>query len=121
MRACFLQGLNCGIQALKKAMQIYYWTVKHAYFLIFLIFLFTVNVNITSAQNYFNGWLLLLQQDAVETGVSTKTAKKVTQHINFIPSFTALDWAQPEFINTFFDYYYQRVDALKSNATEKHF
>lgn len=56
---------------------------------------------------------MLLQQDAVEAGVSPNTIAKVTQQINLIPSVIALDRAQPEFVNTFFDYYYQRVDALK--------
>lgn len=75
--------------------------------------LFALQPSVGSAQEDFSVWLQGLKQDAQEEGVSNKTATAVIEHIDYIPGVIKLDKAQPEFISTFFDYYYRRVDALK--------
>jgi len=80
-----------------------------------IIFLIGINLcsSSLSAQENFDAWLMEVEQQAVLNGVSTETAKKVCQHIQFLPNVIELDRAQPEFISPFLAYYHQRVDAKK--------
>lgn len=83
-------------------------------FLIIILFIFSAsNVGATEAEDDFKLWLSAFEQEAIGAGITPKTAMRVTEHIQFIPKVIALDRAQPEFVNTFFDYYRKRVDALK--------
>ncbi len=66
-----------------------------------------------NAHEAFDAWLIDVTQQAVLNGVSEETAKKISQHIQFLPNLIQLDRTQPEFITPFMDYYHQRVDAKK--------
>lgn len=78
---------------------------------LFLLCLFTLNV--AFAQDDFNVWLYELKQEALTAGISEKTATATIDHVELLPNIIQLDRAQPEFMTTFFDYYYQRVDVVK--------
>ncbi len=77
----------------------------------FLLYIFSFDV--AFAKDDFNVWLYELKQEALTVGISEKTATETINHVELLPNIIKLDRAQPEFISTFFDYYYQRVDALK--------
>lgn len=75
--------------------------------------LLALHTGIASAQEDFADWLQNLKLEAQEAGISEQAVVAVIDHIHYLPAVIKLDKAQPEFISTFFDYYYHRVDALK--------
>ncbi len=80
---------------------------------IFLALLFVFPFNDAFAEDGFNLWLYELKQEALTLGVSEKTATDTINHVELLPNIIKMDRAQPEFVSTFFDYYYLRVDAVK--------
>lgn len=76
-------------------------------------FLLALYSSASLADEDFALWLQELKKEAIESGIAKPTVDAVIQHIDYIPGVIKLDRAQPEFISTFFDYYYRRVDAQK--------
>lgn len=58
-------------------------------------------------------WLNALKQDAVNAGVSERTANATVHHIDLLPSVLKLDLAQPEFVSPFLSYYQNHVNIQK--------
>ncbi len=87
--------------------------LRNTRFILFSAILLALFSGIASAEEDFATWLLGLQQEALTAGISKQTVTAVIEHIDYIPGVIKLDKAQPEFITTFFDYYYRRVDAVK--------
>lgn len=57
----------------------------------------------------FKEWLLLVEQEAITKGISRQATNRAIKHIRFLPQVIRLDRDQPEFVNTFLNYYDSHV------------
>ena len=70
----------------------------------FLIIFFSTNYSFSEDKN-FNKWLLELEKEAIERGISKETFNMAMENVVFIEKVKKLDKKQPERIITFNDYY----------------
>lgn len=67
----------------------------------------------------FNLWLEDVKSEALTLGVEKATIDQHFKHIQFLPSVIKLDRSQPEFINTFLNYYNEHVTVSRVVAGRK--
>ena len=74
----------------------------------FLIIFFSTNYSFSEDKN-FNEWLLELEKEAIERGISKRTFSLAMENVVLIEKVKKLDKKQPEKVITFNDYYERTV------------
>ena len=74
-----------------------------------LIIFFSTNHSFSEDKN-FNEWLLELEREAIERGISKNTFTMAMENVVFIEKVKKLDKKQPERVITFNDYYERTVN-----------
>ena len=91
----------------------------YRYILIFfLIIFFSTNYSFSEDKN-FNEWLLELEKEAIERGISKETFNMAMENVVFIEKVKKLDKKQPERVITFNDYYERTVNKRRIEIGKK--
>jgi membrane-bound lytic murein transglycosylase B len=81
--------------------------------MLLFVCLFVFHNSNVFAHEDINIWLEELKQEAINVGITEKTASATINHVEILPNIIELDRAQPEFVSPFLDYYQRRIDAEK--------
>ena len=84
----------------------------------FLIIFFSTNYSFSEDKN-FNKWLLELEKEATERGISKETFTMAMENVIFIEKVKKLDKKQPERVITFNDYYERTVNKRRIEIGKK--
>ena len=84
----------------------------------FLIIFFSTNYSFSEDKN-FNKWLLELEKEATERGISKETFTMAMENVVFIEKVKKLDKKQPERVITFNDYYERTVNKRRIEIGKK--
>ena len=93
----------------------------YRYILIFFLIIFCSTKYSLSEDKNFNEWLVELEKEAIERGISKETFNMAMENVVFIEKVKKLDKKQPERVITFNDYYERTVNKRRIEIGKKKF